>query len=584
MALALVAGCRPLLVRQPAPPLPPAPPAAVAPAPPPPAADSGEILAFINLAYRAAPGAHRALGVRIDHVANAARVAPEPVTWRVTIERAEPLRAPDGGAAIDEPEAPAPLGEGAPAAAALREWTGHALFADNRVKVRIAWDGLDAEGAPLGEGRYVAHLSARSGEASVLAEHGFVVGAPAPPVVKSGAAPPVVERLPVGVPAPGGLPYAVVLGNLHSQSNHSDGGGDPATCTHAEVPQGGAVGPEAAFDIARTRAHLDFLLLSEHNHMYDGDPNSVRASASPSAIRSTFEGGLALAARYREQHAGFVALYGTEYGVIAGGGHLNLINPTGLVTWEESGGGELLGHFRVGRSDYHALYALMRSQGWIGQFNHPDPGQFAIAGEPMAWDADGDEVMALAEIGNSPAFSSALDESDKDFSSFERGYNKLLLRGYHVAPASNQDNHCANWGLSAPNRTGFLIPNGTALSADAILAAARARRTFATTDKTARVALVANGHLMGERFESAGPIALEVLYASDGAEAIDAIDIVRGKAGGARVTTIASPRASLPLTLPPGEWFLYARVRQHDGDLLWSAPVWITQRPVAPAN
>mgnify|MGYP003348130423 CR=1 FL=1 len=49
--------------------------------------------------------------------------------------------------------------------------------------------------------------------------------------------------------------------------------------------------------------------------------------------------------------------------------------------------------------------------------------------------------------------------------------------GFHVAPATNQDNHCANWGKSYTNRTAVLIPTGTALSkaalVDALIALAR---------------------------------------------------------------------------------------------------------------
>ena len=37
-----------------------------------------------------------------------------------------------------------------------------------------------------------------------------------------------------------GLPYTIYYGNLHSQTNHSDGGGDLGTCVSEQAPQSAA--------------------------------------------------------------------------------------------------------------------------------------------------------------------------------------------------------------------------------------------------------------------------------------------------------------------------------------------------------
>src|SRR5205085_2355856 len=85
---------------------------------------------------------------------------------------------------------------------------------------------------------------------------------------------------------------------------------------------------------------------------------------------------------------------------------------------------------------------------------------------------------------------------------------------YHVAPSTDQDNHCANWGASYGNRTAVLIPTGTALSTTSFLDAVKARRVFATHDKNAQLILTANGHLMGERFANSGTLAATATYAN----------------------------------------------------------------------
>jgi hypothetical protein len=38
-----------------------------------------------------------------------------------------------------------------------------------------------------------------------------------------------------------------------------------------------------------------------------------------------------------------------------------------------------------------------------------------------------------------------------------------------------------------------------------------------------------------------------------------------------------SQTAAITFTPAPGEHFYYARLTQEDGNMLWSAPVWVTQ-------
>jgi hypothetical protein len=232
------------------------------------------------------------------------------------------------------------------------------------------------------------------------------------------------------------------------------------------------------------------------------------------------------------------------------------------------------------KNDYAALYALMKEQGWLGQFNHPGRGQFPINGKALAFSADGRAVMALCEVMNSNAFSKRLDEGEPRHSFYEEACGKLLEAGYRLAFSSNQDNHCANWGASYSNRTGILLPAGTAPTLEALLDAIRARRVFATMDKQAAIALTANGNLMGGQMDNLGPLQLQVHYTSTAGRGIAALDIIEGVPGrGGEPKPLPGVNAMLHRFTPqPGPHFYYARITQDDGKQLWSAPVWVNQR------
>jgi len=186
-------------------------------------------------------------------------------------------------------------------------------------------------------------------------------------------------------------------------------------------------------------------------------------------------------------------------------------------------------------------------------------------------------MMALCEVANSTAFSTNDRESETRRSNYEAACNKLLEAGFHVAFSTNQDNHCANWGTAYSNRTGILVPNGTALGRDSFVEAVRARRVFATMDKGSQLVLTANGRLMGERFTNSGPLTLVANFASTTGKQVAAVAIMEGVPGRGGMVTQLSSEATTTFTPAPGAHFYYAKVTQADGNVLWSAPVWVMQ-------
>ncbi|MCS0629092.1 CehA/McbA family metallohydrolase [Telluria mixta] len=465
----------------------------------------------------------------------------------------------------------------APSGRRVAQWQGRLALGGTPRDVAVRWSGILAGHRPA-PGIYRVRLHAVSGSETADQAWDIAVGSVPAPALPAFSPLQTGRARMMAMPAPGALPYTVYYGNLHSQTRDSDGGAPVADCHGAQDPQTAPYGPDAAYPYAR-RHGLDFLMVSEHNHMYDGS-DGTNPDADPATAKAAYRAGLKTARDYSDANPGFLALYGMEWGVIGNGGHLNIFDSDELLGWEKNAKGELLADTATPKSDYATLYALMRQRGLTGQFNHPAlTGQFTVNGTPLAYTQDGDAVMALCEVVNSSAFSVSENEGETRRSNFELACNKLLEAGYHVAFSSNQDNHCANWGASYSNRSAVLIPNGVPLTRASFLEAVRARRVFATMDKDAQVVLTANGHLMGERFDNAGALRLQVAYASATGRQAATVAITEGVPGRNGDVSQLSDKADVTTTPAPGAHFYYAKVTQDDGKVLWSAPVWVTQQP-----
>ncbi len=440
----------------------------------------------------------------------------------------------------------------------LKTWRGAQLLSGPPVTIDVAWDGkFDA--TPAAAGTYRAVLTADD----IVQSWDIAVG----PI----AAPKTLAPLSL---APS--PWRILLGNLHSQTGHSDGGGDLASCHGAQQPQSSMLGPKEAFDYA-DRHGLDFLVASEHSHMYDGSAGT-NANADPASAHGLYQAGLAQARDYNASHPDFLGIYATEWGVIDHGGHLNIFNSPSLLGWEKNGAGALLADVATVKNDYAALYSLMNKNGWIGQFNHPSSsGQFLVDGKPLGYTADGDAAMVLCEVVNSNAFSTSELENETRRSIYENACNQALEAGFHVAFSSDQDNHCANWGMSYTNRTGVLLRAGETLTPTAFLDALRARRVFATMDKSSQLIMTANGRMMGERFSNSGPLQVLAYFSSSAGKSVARMAFYEGVPGRNGAVSELSASADVTITPTIGEHFYYAKATQTDGNILWSAPVWVTQ-------
>ena len=487
----------------------------------------------------------------------------------------------------------------------VRTLRGESTLLGGNAQEQVRWSERDPQNGALAAGFYQVHMRAHA--INSLTGSGYAFGTlnervdytlaanadevedqsfdiqvgnlPRPAMAK-------FDALPVGadagafakkLTATGGVPYTVYLGNLHSQTNLSDGGGPLSTCVSEQNPQSGVGSPTDAYTYAMNDG-LDFLMTSEHNHMFDGS-TSTNASANPTTAKNLYQSGQTMRDSFNSAHANFLALAGLEWGVISNGGHMNIFNTPKLLEWEYNSSNQLIGDVFTAKGDYGALYTLMKTNGWIGQFNHPaSSGQFVIGSTALAYTADGDQAMVLCEVMNSSAFSHNTTETETSHTSYEGACNKLLEAGYHVAFSSDQDNHCANWGASYTNRTGVLIPNGQALNLTNFYAALQARHVYATYDKTSQIVLTTSGgHMMGDQFNNSGSLTLTVNYAPGSGRSASQVQIIQGVPGSnGTVSTLAST-STVTTTPSNGLHFYYAKVTQDNGTLLFSAPVWVNQ-------
>jgi len=481
----------------------------------------------------------------------------------------------------------------------VRSMVGENRLFRQPVNIPVTWDGLNDQNETLANGFYVARMTASAGVPSAVRSNGttqrervretlardddaieqeweLVIGDAPSVAMPEFLALPNSKTIGKSKSANGGLPFTVYYGNLHTQSNDSDGGGDVASCSGSQPAQSGAFGPSTGFEYARNRG-LDFSAATEHNHYFDGS-SSTNTAADPAVARARYQAGLAAATSSSAANPGWLALYGMEWGVISNGGHMNIFGSNELFAWEYNSSNALIGDVFTPKSSYPAIYATMQQRQLVGQFNHASSsGQFLVNGTALGYDAAGDEVMVLAEIQNTSAFSNNITETETGRSSYESAFKLLLERGFHVAPSTNQDNHCANWGASWTNRTAVLIPNGQPISTSSFTEALRARRVFASSDKNSQLVFTANGRLMGERFSNSGPLTLVTNFANSQGRTVAQVQVFEGVPKRNGTVTVLATVPSYTFTPSAGEHFYYAKITQDDGKLLWSAPLWVTQ-------
>lgn len=318
--------------------------------------------------------------------------------------------------------------------------------------------------------------------------------------------------------------FKTYFGNFHSHTSYSDG----------------KKTPKDAFKHARDVAKLDILAVTDHlEQLYIPSPLDRYGKCMSQATAEAKPGT-------------FLATCGFEYGT----GFTPLLSSTGHANVFFSP--KLLPAIQTNFLDFYKSLAACKT--CIGQFNHPGAKKDQHFNK-FKYNAAADTRINLYEFNSTPAwtlFFTALDA------------------GWHLSPVYNQDNHSADWGTKDNRRGGLLM---TALDALSMRQAMSDRRTFMTEDKNASITMKAGDCWMGSILKGAAGLTLSVKATdADSLESYSAIELY-GK--GMKLLATTSCKGTNPcsatfnVTASQSPYFV-ARAKQTDGNLLVSAPIWLT--------
>ncbi len=338
----------------------------------------------------------------------------------------------------------------------------------------------------------------------------------------------------------------LVWGDLHGHSGRSDGTGTA----------------EDYFLYARDVAGLQVIALTDHDHWgprpIDEDP------AVANALHATAD-------RF-EDPGRFVTLPGFEWtSWLHGHRHVLYFGPPASPA-------PIYSSVDPATDSPDALWAALRGQPALTFAHHS-------AGEPIAtnWAFPPDPVLEpLTEIASVHGSSEASD-SPGSIRGGIPGYflRDALLGGYRLGFVGSGDSHDGHPGLAqlASGRGGLAGIFTSALERGALLAAMRRRHTFATNGIRPWLEVWIDDVPMGGRSPveatDAGDVRTQRLTIHFEATApLEAVDLIRT---GRLVTLEATGELSYRLereipALAVGE-FHYVRMRQRDGGVAWSSPI-----------
>jgi predicted extracellular nuclease len=338
--------------------------------------------------------------------------------------------------------------------------------------------------------------------------------------------------------------YNIYFGQLHAHTNLSDGAGEV----------------EDAFDYAAKKAkNIDFLAITDHSNWLEdvaGTNNIADASKSTKWNR-----GKKAAADITKEVDDFVGIYGYEMTWSGGSiGHMNTFNTPGFENRNNA-------PFKTTTALKTYFEALKTQPQSMSMFNHPGK-TFGDFGDFSYWDPGVDNLVNLIEVGNGegPVRGSGY------FPSYEY-YVRALDKGWHIAPANNQDNHKGKWGDANTARTVVLASE---LTEESIYDAVRNRRVYSSEDNNLNIVYTLNNSIMGSIVsDTEGSVNISVDINDPDKEAIGKVEVVVN--GGMVVDSknVTTYEETVEFTIPSNYSYYFIRIIQADKDIAVTAPVWV---------
>lgn len=350
--------------------------------------------------------------------------------------------------------------------------------------------------------------------------------------------------------------YNFYFGNIHAHSSYSDGNQDSSTSFMTK--------PLQDFNYAKVSQHVDFYGISEHNHYSAGMTN-----------RLNYHRGIA-DANSANNDGSFVALYGMEWGVISGGGHVLVYGYDSLIGWDNNNY-----DVYVAKNDYASLWKKINER----------PGSFAYMAHPQSSDYSGlfsntvnlsaDNAIVGMAARSGPAMSTNTNYSNPSSGNYISRYNDALKRGYHVGVGLDHDTHNSVFGRQTAGRLVVLAPSLT--RAD-ILDGLRNMRFYSSDDWNLKVNYSVFNQPMGSIITYTGtPVITASVTDADVSENVASIAIYYGIPGSGTnpaILTTVTNTANLSYThaiANNSTYYYYLKITQTDGDIVWTSPIWYTR-------
>lgn len=332
------------------------------------------------------------------------------------------------------------------------------------------------------------------------------------------------------------LDWNLYFGQLHAHTDISNGAGSV----------------EEAFQYASQVDGLDFFAVTDHSDSFDNaDMGAIDADGAD--ISADWAAGKQAAASVTGED--FVGLFGFEmtWPEDKQLGHISTFNTPGWQTRDQAD----FENVPTALENYYK--ALTAVPGSVSQFNHPD----TVHGDFERFDhysPQYDAAVSLLEVAGEDGV------VDCEY------YDLALDKGWHVAPTNNQNNHNGQWGDASEARTVVLAKS---LTEEALYAAMKDRRVYATQDSDLAIYYELNGTVMGSILPKSEEAEITVFLSDPTDEAIGSVEVVAD--GGEAIVRqwVETPTKMLELSVPSGYSYYYLRVTQPDGDVAVTAPVWM---------
>jgi predicted metal-dependent phosphoesterase TrpH len=286
----------------------------------------------------------------------------------------------------------------------------------------------------------------------------------------------------------------------------------------------GTLLPTVAHQYARDVAGLDVFILSDHlEHVSEAEWLETREVAWKA-----------------NQDGQFVVLPGLEW--TKKQGHMNIFDPK----------------TRHWPNETEPFYEAISKADVVVKFNHPGDGSKVFDG--LAYSAEGDSAIQMMEVRQPTE---------------EKAFLRALAAGWHIAPEGSDDTHAPNWG-NCRSWTVILAPG---LSKRNIWDALKKRHLYSTLDRNCLLRFTLNGAVMGDILEE--PVkTIEIVTAVDESEDDDLIVKIELFEDGKVIDSIEPNSTSKNWKVSPkpapGPHYYFVKVTEADGNMIWSAPIWVT--------